>query len=193
MGSHVTACEWFRWLPHRVEPCARSCRARGRPDVGALGASGAAAFEGARRHRRDDRLPAVACIVSDRHDTERGASFLSGATLVRHCNIKDCGTHPKDGSRSIFDRGSGGTQDPRPKPGTGNRLAPAEHSFTRSRPVSIVDFWGVDRLAQTCRGCVKCVRQIRYYFWKCPLTCNFVRGCAFSLKMLVLRAGGMVL
>ena len=50
VGSHVTANEWLRWLPHRVEPCARSCCARGRPDVGALGASGAAAFEGAQRH-----------------------------------------------------------------------------------------------------------------------------------------------
>jgi hypothetical protein len=28
---------------------------------------------------------------------------------------------------------------------------------------------------------------------KCRLTCNFVRECAFSLKMLMLRAGGMVL
>ena len=165
MGSHVTASEWLRWLPHRVEPRARSCRARGRPDVGALGASGAAAFEGARRHRRDDRLPAVACIVSDRHDTEKAASFLSGATLVRHCNIKDCGTHPKDGSRSIFDRGSGGTQDPRPKPGTGGRLAPAEHSFTRSRRVSVVDFWGVPRFGQTCRGRGKNVRLIRNSFF----------------------------
>ncbi len=54
-----TACEWLRWLPHRVEPGARACCARGRRDVGALGASGAAAFEGARRHRRDDRLSPV--------------------------------------------------------------------------------------------------------------------------------------
>ena len=38
------------------------------------------------------------------------------------------------------------------------------------------------------------LRQIRYYFfWKCPLTCNFVGGCTFSLKMLMLWAGGTML
>ena len=31
------------------------------------------------------------------------------------------------------------------------------------------------------------------FFWKCPLTCNFVGGCAFSLKMLMLWADGTML
>ena len=31
------------------------------------------------------------------------------------------------------------------------------------------------------------------FFWKCPLTCNFVGGCTFSLKMLMLWAGGTML
>lgn len=164
MGPRVTASEWLRWFPHRVEPCARSCRARDRPGVGALGASGAAACEGARRHRRDDHLPAVACIALG----SRALRRLHRSSVARRGDIKDCGTHPKDESRSIFDRGSGGTQDPRPKPGTGGRLAPAEHSFNRSRRVLIVDLWGVHRLEQTCRVCGKSVRLIRHCFYEIP-------------------------
>ena len=75
---------------------------------------------------------------------------------------------------AYFDRGSGGTQDPRSKPGTGDRLSPAENSFTRSRRVSVVDNRRRCHFAQMCTRSDNCVRLIRNIF---PQIASDLRVC----------------